>query len=300
MKTKLLLSVFTVVMLFAQSALAREKTDVKYAYDHSIDLQGGYVMMPYILKGDAHRTVALASGCEGQIRYSYFINKHWGIFASLSSDLMTSGGTDYFRSLNYADGDIYKYSPNYNGTVLEYCLNSAVFGGVYRFDFGNWSLRPRLGIGLGSHEISANGYERFTRNDLSAYPEYITYSVKAKEEDFLSDSSNYYRYGNSWALVGYAGCQICYTFKRHFFISAEIALKAAYIPNLSLTKRVVPAETAYNPQNWAEAVYFYDYRDSYKYNYDKAVESVEKLPWSMASIQVGIGWNIGWNRNEKR
>ncbi|MGN0190230.1 MAG: hypothetical protein ACI39U_01110, partial [Candidatus Cryptobacteroides sp.] len=243
--------------------------------------------------------LTVAGGCEGQLRYSYFISKHWGIFASLSADLASSGGTGYFRTLNYADGDKYKYSPCRNTSVLDYCLNSAIVGGVYRFDFGHWSLRPRVGIGIGSFEISSGGYERFSRTDDSAFPDYTTYSVNVKEQDFLMAGSSFYRYRSDWALVGYAGCQICYTFKRHFFLSAEIAVKGWYSPNITLTKKVVPAVTAYAPENWAEAVYTYDCRDSYKYNWDDVTETEASLPWAMCSVQIGVGWNIGWKRNDR-
>ena len=300
MKAKFIMSVLGTALL-SQAVFAgnKDKSDLKYAYDHTIELQAGVSVMPYLYSGDVRKTVTFASGGDIQARYSYFIGKHWGIFASLSSDLASSGGTGYFRSVNYADGDIYKYSPDYYASVLEYCLNSAIVGGVYRFDFGHWSLRPRIGIGVGNLEVSSRGYERFSRSDISAYPECTRYALNFKEEDFLVPGSSYRRYSNDLAIVGYAGCQIAYTFKRHFFLSAEIALKAVCAPNITMTKQVTKAVSAYDPENWAEAVYTYNKKDSYCYDWSNYTETKASLPWAMCSVQIGIGWNIGWNRNDK-
>lgn len=300
MKSKFIITILGVALL-SQAVFAgnKGKSNLRYAYDHTVELQAGVSVMPYLYSGDVRKTVTFASGGNIQARYSYFIGKHWGIFASLSSDLASSGGTGYFRTLNYADGDKYRYSPNYSGSIMDYCLNSAIVGGVYRFDFGHWSLRPRIGIGIGSYEISSCGYERFSRSDITAYPEFTRYSVNYKEEDFLVSGSSFQGYRNDLAVVGFAGCQITYTFKRHFFISAEVSLKAFCAPNISLTKQVTQAVSAYNPKDWAEAVYTYDSIDSYKYNWKDATETRAALPWGLCSVQIGIGWNIGWNRNDK-
>ena len=66
-----------------------------------------------------------------------------------------------------------------------------------------------------------------------------------------------------------------------------------------MTKQVTKAVSAYNPENWAEAVYTYNKKDSYCYDWSNYTETKASLPWAMCSVKIGIGWNIGWNRNDK-
>ncbi len=104
---------FILFLMFALSVpvMGRKHPDVPqaYAYGSSIDIQGGFVGMPYSISGDAGKAFGIDDGGEFQLRYSYFFRRHWGIFTSFS--LLGTGvdDIDYFGTVNKADGGRYRY-----------------------------------------------------------------------------------------------------------------------------------------------------------------------------------------------
>lgn len=269
--------------------------ELAYSYGHAIDLQGGMATSAILVGGDSRKAFASFAGSCGQLRYSCFLSSHWGFYVSLASQAIFSGTTSFLRARNYADGGLYRYSSDYN--VMSAALSYAMAGSVYRYDFGMCSVRARLGIGVGSYALSTGGFARYSRAVPSAYPEYISYSVETKKEDFLIDSgSNAIYYSDNTAFVAALSCQFCYTFRRCFYISAEIGINAACAPGVVLKQRTYQAESAYNPENWADAVIDYENRDAYKFTTYK--EASARMPWAFFNASVGIGWNIGFNRRK--
>ena len=72
--------VLLLVLVMTVPVQARRHPNVpqKYAYGSSIDIQGGFVGMPYAISGDAGTALGVGCGGEFQLRYSYFFQKHWG------------------------------------------------------------------------------------------------------------------------------------------------------------------------------------------------------------------------------
>lgn len=75
-----------------------------YAYGVSLDVQGGYVLMPYSFYGEKRTALGIGTGGEFQLRTTYFIGKHWGMFASFSYLSADMDDVAYFWTVNRADG----------------------------------------------------------------------------------------------------------------------------------------------------------------------------------------------------
>ncbi len=299
---------FILVMALAVSVpvLARKHPEVPqaYAYGSSIDVQGGFVGMPYTISGDAGKACGMGAGGEFQLRYSYFFRRHWGIFASFS--LLGTGidDIDYFRTVNRADGGRYRYGSlpygvyySVNGSNL-FSRDNDFFGlgfqvGVaYRYDFGGWSLRPRVGIGIGSYSGGSFSYKRTPRD--GGAPTGVSCQVSQSYADYMDEPV--YDSGSSAAAVLSASVQLTYTFNRHFYISAECGIKS--FPNgRRYEKTVYQFKKAVEPANWAESVAMSELENRYVIDMESPVSTVAAHPFNFLDINFGIGWNIGRNRN---
>ena len=290
--------------VMAVQAQARRHPNVpqQYAYGSSIDIQGGFVGMPYSISGDAGAALGLGCGGEFQMRYSHFFQKHWGFFVSFSALGTEISDVNYFGTVNKADGGRYRYGrltndiySFRNGIDLFDCDNSfsaAAFqiGAAYRYDFGGWSLRPMVGVGVGSLYGNSFSYRRIPR-DGSA-PTGVAYRVTESYLDYMAEpvSDN-----NSVTAVLSASLQLTYTFNRHFYISAECGFKC--FPNsFNYEKVTYQFKKAFEPNNWAESVAWSELENRYVIDMDSAVSTVARLPFNFLSVNFGIGWNIGMNR----
>lgn len=299
MRLRILL-ISVAALLCSAAANAEEesgKTNIKYGYPMALELQGGFTGLPFTVKGEKTRAMGLSTGGDFTIRFSYFMHKHWGLFISGSVDEVACGDERYFGTVNKADGDKYRYSTG--SGFVNLLSNSLVLGAVYRYDFGQCSLRPRLGIGVANYQLPDHSYYRTVRNDDSALPELYKYIVTAPQKEYLTANANkWVTYGVG--LATYAGCQLCYTIRRHFFFSAELGLKGVFPGGLTYSSSAYKAYKAYNPSNWTEAAATYNQRDSYNFDNEPYLKENQTLPRFMFNVNVGIGWNIGWNRNYKK
>ena len=78
-------------------------------------------------------------------RFSYFFSSQWGAFIDLKLASATHSGKDYSNmipDLYYNLGD--DFNENKSTT-----LHDGSIGGTYRIENKNWSIRTRLGIGIG-------------------------------------------------------------------------------------------------------------------------------------------------------
>lgn len=300
MKTCHLFILSAAALLLSQAASGRSHIpdNLEYAYNHTLEFTSGVSGMPYTLTGDGKNAMGMAGGGNLTFRYTGFFNKHWGLFVSIFSDVVSADENNFFTVANRADGNRYKYTTGryYYNTNLDNCLGGGLVGVTYRYDFGNASVRPRIGIGASSFSYSISPYERFNRTDNGELPVRITYSPVTPQKDFIISESSYT--GGDTAFTCYAGCQILYTFRNTFFISAELSMKTFWIPDMGLEKRTYKGESAYNPDNWAEAVYQYGYKDNYIYG-DSYTATEARLPWMMLNASIGIGWNFGRSRSRK-
>ncbi len=286
-----LLAVFAPLSAVGQS---QSENLQAYAYGSAIDLQGGFAAVPFTIKGEARTASGVSTGGESLLRYSYYFGRHFGIFASFSTDWTNLMGSDFFRTVNRADGQKYKYDPN-SYDYMNVNLAAFIVGAGYRYDFGQWSLRPRIGIGYGSYYMDVFSYNRFRRDDPTNKPVHIEYEAGSKDYDYLVSTKG--EISGQSSFVGFAGVQITYTIRRHFYFSAEVGFKCIARGEPNVIVREYDLKSAYNPENWSEAVGLNAYRDSFTYDRDTYRTSYSSVPATMFNVNIGIGWNIGKNRN---
>lgn len=273
-----------------------------YAYGVSLDVQGGYVLMPYSFYGEKRTALGIETGGEFQLRTTYFIGKHWGMFASFSYLSADMDDVAYFWTVNRADGGRYRYgrlpdSGYYSGSnrlSVDNDFSAAVFlvGAAYRYDFGGWSLCPRVGVGITNFSGDFKSYQRIPRDGsdptvvgfkqiASSYPDYLA------QPDLL-DKKNI---SPAFSL----SLQLCYTFNRHFYISAECGFKS--FPNeLRYSKNVYEFKKSFEPSNWAEAVGLSELEKRQIIDWGSEKISRTRLPFNFLNFNFGIGWYLGRNR----
>ena len=274
----------------------KQKSDIRYAYGSTIDMQGGLAMLPYTVHGDAANVIGAAVGGEYMMRYSYFIGKHFGISATYSFDSMQQSDVRYFGVVNLADGGMYKYQSQ-NAEVLDVMNNSFIVSAVYRYDFGRWSLRPRLGIGFSNMSFSPYSYYRYDKRDLSQCPQYHEYTLSLRKYDYIAGTNT--QPDNVTLFAAMAGVQITYSVADHFFFSAEVGLKMVSTSKFYYSHNIYDTKSDYQPQNWAQAIYQYDNIGNFSPDKESARILQSALPpMAVLSINIGIGWNIGINRNK--
>ena len=279
--------------LFSKS---KSKVDLRYAFGSTIDLQCGYSVMPYSVAGEARNAYGASSGSVFQMRYTYFFGRHFGAFASYSFDQGSAPCENYFGIVNRADGRLYKYEESYYQNPMRYFANSFFVGVAYRYDFGRWSLRPRVGIGVTNFDMSAFCYSTYSRQDETPVS-YHSYSIISDRKDYMKSGSSV---PDLNCLAGYAGVQMTYSPVSHFFLSFEVSAKCFDNRKLDFQHTVKQYKPAYNPSNWSEALVYYDLRDSVIPDDSSAKTVSSRLPYAIFNASVGIGWNLGWNRNVSR
>lgn len=300
--------ILAIALTLSVSVQARRHQEVPqaYAYGSSIDIHGGLVGMPYSVSGDAGKACGIGAGGEFQLRYSYFFRKHWGIFASMS---ILSGGIDdidYYGTVNRADGGKYRYGSlpygicYYDGGNNLFSRDSDFTGfgflvGVsYRYDFGGWSLRPMVGIGIGSYSGNTLSYKR-TPRDGGASTGVSCHVARNYSMDYL-DEPVYDNSGSASAVLS-ASVQLTYTFNRHFYISAECGIKS-FPSGRRYEKTVYQFKKATETANWTESIAMSEPENRYVIDLDSAVSTATSHPFNFLDISFGIGWNIGRNRHQ--
>jgi len=270
----------------------------EYAYGSALELQGGFAGSIYNVNGEAGKASGLARGGEFKLRYTYYPGRHWGFFFDLTADNTSANGLNYFKVLNKADGAAYRYARNgyYGyGTFEDASLVAIQTGLAYRYDFGQWSLRPRIGVGIGSYSTTSDSYVRYKRDDSGDATFHYTY-MNNDSRDYIEGNPTVYSGSSVPVLVTSASLQLTYSIGHHFFFSLEAGGK--FCPTTIYGKRVTSqTKDAYNPQTWVEAVYDSELIGMKVEDPDTAVsENFSRMAGSMFNVNLGIGWNIGWNR----
>jgi len=104
-------------------------------------------------------------------RFSYFFSSQWGAFVDLKIASATHSGKDYSNMIPnryYNLGDDF----NINNSAT---LHDGSIGGTYRIENKNWSIRTRLGIGIG--EILAKNPDFNIKEKGSNNLYYIIYTA---------------------------------------------------------------------------------------------------------------------------
>ena len=289
-------------MLALVSASADARTPYRpttaYGYGHTIEAQLGWAASPYAIDGEARRARGIATGADFNLRYSYFIGRHFGVYAQVEFANTSASQEKFFSVVNKADGNKYKYSYDH-GWYTDMKNRSysplASIGGVYRLDFGQWSFRPRVGLGFGSFKDRGYSYMRSDRDgELKSHMFFEQTQVRPQ----LDYMESYFGRKRSPAFLVSLSAQLTYTIRNHFFFSVEAGIKdlpttVAYVNDIYNSKY------AYNPQTWVDAVADSDLIGQYTKDTNRVIsDATAPSIGSLMNLSFGIGWNIGWNRNE--
>ncbi len=253
---------------------AQKKKDIlPYAYGNTIDMSIGPVWAPISSQPTAARKVC-GSGVDFNMRYSYFFGKHFGAYAAFNLSEL-SVYRDSFLNRMPDDGYRYKDAGYSTDRSNEYIGVSA--GAVYRYDFGRWSLRPRVGIGYTSFISSESSYYMFSPEKPYSDPEHVY--IKGQSKNCISLE---------------ASVQLTFTLGSHFFFMAEAGGRA--VPGKYMTDVERYETRTQPPANWVDAVL-----DANVNRYIDTAAISRKIEKNQIGdllyVKLGIGWNIGWNRN---
>lgn len=104
-------------------------------------------------------------------RFSYFFSSRWGAFVDFKISSATHSGKDYSNmipNLYYNLGD--DFNENKSTT-----LHDGSIGGTYRIENKNWSIRTRLGIGIGEMLVKNPDFTIKEKGNNNLY--YIRYTA---------------------------------------------------------------------------------------------------------------------------
>lgn len=234
------------------------QAQVAYGYPHSIDLQTGYTASLLKVDGLSQRAVGISDGTSFSMRYTGYMTRHFGVYAGMSFSGSDLNDRRYFAIVNRADGNAYRYGSDY---LVAYRHNYApIFsaGIATRFDFGQVSIRPRVGIGSAAFKMRD---VRYTMKDGASD---MKVQISQRPTEYLIDDTFGQR-RPSFMMEG--TLQMTYTFWEHLYVSAEAGLQV--IPELMTVDTTRGSRTT---------------------------SSTMSIP-DIANLKLGIGWNIGWNRN---
>jgi len=277
-KAALILILSTFVGLTPSHSRTREKIFLPYAYGHTIDFSVGpafsfnnsYPNSGYGLSSD---------GADILLRYSYFFGKHFGAYASFFT---TNTSPDFDKYMGSLGKDFIYTGDDY----INELYTGVTAGCVYRYDFGRWSLRPRVGIGYCSYDGGSWSYYKFSKDKPDKDPEHIILRTTNGGTNVLK---------NCFAIE--AGLQMTFSVASHFFFSAEIGTRI--IPGSCTLREDVFKTRTKTPETWKEAL-SETYKDIHM-NTERISERDIKNPiGDILSVKFGIGWNIGFNRNVNR
>lgn len=270
-----------------------------YGYGHTIEMQLGWAGSPFAIDGEARRARGMATGADFDLRYSYFFGRHFGAYAQVEFAQTSASQEYFFGVVNRADGNKYKYSNEFYKGYSDMKSRSysplVSVGGVYRLDFGQWSFRPRVGMGFGSFKDQGYSYMRMSRDGELKSQMFFDQTQVRPQLDYMEA---YFGRKRSPAFFLSLSAQLTYTIRNHFFFSVEAGLKD--IPTtVAYVNETYKSKYAYNPQTWVEAVQESDYIGQYTKDPSTVTsDAIAPSIGSLLNLNFGIGWNIGWNRND--
>lgn len=291
----LLIAAFATLPLSAQET--QSDPPVAYGYSYTIEAAFGNVrnLKSYAQLPD--QGIALLNhadlGADLSLRYTQFFTRHWGAYAQLDAFFLEGYSLDMQEPLSecYNHGSK-EVRITYDFDDLSQGISSShgmyLFGAVYRYDIGKWSFRPRLGIGKIHQHSQQNG---FYVVDTHTEHDYEQYTLSTTDRD-----GRYVRRFNAFAYA--PSIQITFTPRLHFFFWTELQWTGT-IGYLYQQTRIAQYR-ATEPQDWQPESdqYFYIYGPT---EYVKKVgEHRERVQMgNFLQFRIGIGWNIGRNRNAR-
>lgn len=230
--------------LTASSSFA---TGAEWKYRNSIDwgtgLSVGTVGM-YDYPGES----VYSRGIDFSMRYTRFINDSWGAF--IEGDIAYNSGSRsrYFDRLDELDGGKYTYDRfTFCPAVQGRFVSSTYIGGVYRYDAGRWSFRPRAGFGVADYLYQRNKYYRTTGTG----EESVTQVVMILPSDDESSGVKYY------IPTCKLGLQTNYFLTKHFYLALDLDLNV-FLSHHVFRQRIYNTER--RGDTWFDALAFEDYK----------------------------------------
>ena len=260
----------------------------------SLELLGGYSFQPYTIKGEACPVLSAANGGNEFIRFNYFFSEHFGAFAQIGIEAVSSDEAQFFGAMNKADGGKYLYSfrsyGNYKSEMGVFCLGAAC-----RWDAGIFRFTPRLGIGIGDFDGFNYSYERRERNGASG-PEYFSFNTVSKSEGYDYLINNRRSYTNPAPMLVSTDFQISINPDKRVFIFIEPGITFAPFGTKVKSSKYASVR-AYDPANWVEAVAYADVADAWTMDTSSGIFLTEHCSISpYFHLSVGIGVNFGYRK----
>lgn len=254
---------------------AQKTRHLEYAFGHTIEVGGGCT---WLMAGTSP-----TAGGDFNFRYTYFWGKHFGVFGQFGLSGHSKRITDIFNTLDPS----FEYEPmRFASKHPSTAVSHITVGLAYRLDHGIWSFRPRIGIGFGNHEQSQYSYYRFHESSTSDTPERVNVSTTTGNGSMAD-------YGIGTVTLS-AGLQITCSVCDHFFLFAGV--DGLLMPtSWNVTEEIYSTErTTYD--NWVQAV-LSSFDEPYKATHYLGSTSSRHKMCGTLGLNIGIGWNIGYNRN---
>lgn len=274
-----------------------EDPPLEYAYNHTIDLQigSGRNLTSYSELPDQGIGVFGHDswGFDLDLRYTRFFSRHWGAYFQFG---ILSLGTHYddmveplTHHYNHGGKEVRIDDEWYCGLISSDCgsfYDRYLLGATYRYDVGRWSFRPRLGLGIMRQYDSHSHFYVVDNNTHADYEHVDLYSTNSRGETKTVPAFAY-----SPSL------QICFSTCSHVFISAEVEWTGTirHLYQRTIAKQYHTSElNDWQPNEFEYFLLFGD-REFVK----KTDDHLTRVHMgNFLQLRIGIGWNIGWNRNE--
>lgn len=302
MKHKTLAAVVFLALIVAgqESVTAQMYKSRPSAYAHSIEVLYGSNVMSYKIDRALTQGSGVAGGMKGDIRYTGYFLPWLGVYAQFGMSRATENGNNYFANYYEADKHQYLYkayeinnfkSKNDNMLKKGYGPYS-ILGLAFRYDVGNFSFRPRVGIGVGAFASSQYSYERFIKDGNSESPIVYYSSMCEKPAEYIFNGETAeVTYTDAFLVMG--SLQATYPVNKYFFFSLEAGITCSPT-KYDVRDKIYTADPVYNPKNFVEALYMSDSRGKWKIDTEVFEENyrTEKVGTS-CYLQIGIGWAFG-------
>lgn len=207
-----------IALVLSISAYAQKKA--VYETKNSINIGIGGTFSAFDIS-EFHGHKVFTSGMTFNLDYTRFLSKHWGIYLEGGLSGSSASKKNFQKTIAKLDKGDFTYSSfkirkEYPGDFAA----EALIGAVYRYNIGNWSIRPRLGAGIA--EYYQREY-RYYRTDIASseglpqavivQPEKNTHSIRTVEPavkaeiEFLYYLARHFHIGAELGVTGYISRQ---------------------------------------------------------------------------------------------
>ncbi len=262
--------------LMASSNLA---TGAERKYRNTIDWGTG-VSMGNLGMYEYDGESVFARGIDVSLRYTRFIDDHWGIFLQGDISYNSASRNAYFGKLDRLDGSIYDYHwfklcPSTQGRFI----SGAYIGGVYRLDINRFSFRPRVGFGVPGYQYQRNKYYRTTGTAEEARTQAVMILPS-------SDETNGIRYDIPAVKLG---LQSNIFATRHFFVALDLDLTVFLSHHVYREKiyNVVKKEP-----NFVETLLTLGLSEDYRRTELVSSRRINTYTPPMGAVRFTIGWDF--------